>query len=350
MSTPPSYLSAEQTERVLAAVDRSKSTGRRDYAVLLLLARLGLRAGEVVTLELDDIRWRSGEIVIRGKGRMLDHLPLICDVGEALASYARNDRGVTSSRRVFLRTWAPRIGLTGPAAVGHIVRRALARAGIRRSGRGAAHLSRHGLATKIIRQGASLAEIAEVLRHRSQNTTAIYIKYPSRPFAQSLNRGLAEEVFDERPPRCSPTICGTPPGSRYKAPGACQDTGALFGLPRIRGVGVHHVGTGASMGHGTARCPARHMGAAAGHVRRFAAWISTIDARTEVPPPRLLSPRRKRNKPHIFTEQEVDRLMAEAARLASPTGLRALTYTSPIGLLTLQASVQGKRWCSTDPT
>jgi integrase/recombinase XerD len=174
MSTPPSYLTVEQTERVLAAVDRSKSTGRRDYAVLLLLARLGLRAGEVVTLELDDIRWRSGEIVIRGKGRMLDHLPLICDVGEALASYARVDRGVTSSRRVFLRTWAPRIGLTGPAAVGHIVRRALARAGIRRSGRGAAHLFRHGLATKMIRHGASLAEIAEVLRHRSQNTTAIY--------------------------------------------------------------------------------------------------------------------------------------------------------------------------------
>lgn len=174
MSAPPSFLSAEQTERVLAAVDRSKSTGRRDYAVLLLLARLGLRAGEVVTLELDDIRWRSGEIIIRGKGQMLDELPLVRDVGEALASYVRNDRGASSSRRVFLRTWAPRIGLTGPAAVGHIVRRALAKAGIRRPGRGAAHLFRHGLATKMIRHGASLPEIGEVLRHRCQNTTAIY--------------------------------------------------------------------------------------------------------------------------------------------------------------------------------
>jgi len=174
MSAPPSFLSPEQTERVLAALDRSTSTGRRDYAVLLLLARLGLRAGEVVSLELDDIQWRSGEIVIRGKGRMLDHLPLVIDVGEALAAYVRDDRGVSSSRRVFLRTWAPRIGLTGPAAVGHIVRHALARAGIRRSGRGAAHLFRHGLATKMIRHGASIAEIAEVLRHRSQNTTATY--------------------------------------------------------------------------------------------------------------------------------------------------------------------------------
>ena len=174
LSAPPSFLSPEQTERVLAATDRSTSTGRRDYAVLLLLARLGLRAGEVVLLELGDIRWRSGEIVIRGKGRMLDHLPLVCDVGEALAAYIRLDRGVSSSKQVFLRTWAPRIGLTGPAAVGHIVRKALARAGVRRAGRGAAHLFRHGLATKMIRRGASIAEIAEVLRHRSQNTTAIY--------------------------------------------------------------------------------------------------------------------------------------------------------------------------------
>lgn len=174
MSAPPPFLSPEDTERVLAATDRTTAVGRRDYAVLLLLARLGLRAGEVVSLEMDDLRWRSGEIVVRGKGRLLDHLPLIRDVGEALAEYIHDDRGVSSSRHVFLRTWAPRIGLTGPAAVGHIVRKALSRAGVRRSGRGAAHLFRHGLATKMIRRGASLAEIAEVLRHRSQNTTAIY--------------------------------------------------------------------------------------------------------------------------------------------------------------------------------
>jgi site-specific recombinase XerD len=174
MSAPPSFLSAEQTECILTATERSTATGRRDYAVLLLLARLGLRAGEVASLELGDIQWRVGEIVIRGKGRMVDHLPLVCDVGEALATYIRDDRGISSSPRVFLRTWAPRVGLTGPAAVGHIVRLALARAGVRRSGRGAAHLFRHGLATKMIRHGASLTEIAEVLRHRSQTTTAIY--------------------------------------------------------------------------------------------------------------------------------------------------------------------------------
>ena len=173
-STPPAFLSPEEITRVLATPDRSTPTGRRDYAILLLLARLGLRAGEIVSLELDDILWRNAEIVIRGKGRIVDQLPLLRDVGKALAAYLHEDRGVSASRRVFLRIWAPLIGLTGPAAVGHIVRRALARAGIRRSGRGAAHLFRHGLATKMIRHGASLPEISEVLRHRSQMTTSIY--------------------------------------------------------------------------------------------------------------------------------------------------------------------------------
>jgi site-specific recombinase XerD len=172
-SVPPAFLSPSEVEHVLAATG-STLRGRRDHAILLLLARLGLRGGEVVALELDDIRWRAGEIVVRGKGRMVDHLPLLSDVGEALALYIREDRGVSASRRIFLRAWAPRIGLTGPAAVGHIVRRALAQVGVRRSGRGAAHLFRHGLATKMIRHGASMSEIAEVLRHRSQTTTAIY--------------------------------------------------------------------------------------------------------------------------------------------------------------------------------
>jgi len=173
-STPPAFLAPEEVTRALAAMDRSTPTGRRDYAILLLLARLGLRAGEIVSLELDDVCWRTAEIVVRGKGRTVEHLPLLQDIGQALAAYLRKDRGVSKSRRIFLRMWAPHIGLTGPAAVGHIVRLALARAGIRRSGRGAAHLFRHGLATRMIRHGASLPEIAEVLRHRSQMTTSGY--------------------------------------------------------------------------------------------------------------------------------------------------------------------------------
>lgn len=170
------FLSPDNVERVLSVIDQSTSRGRRNHAILLLLARLGLRAGEVVAIDIGDIRWRTGEIVIRGKGRVVERLPLLSDVGEALALYLRTDRGESASRRVFLRICAPRVGLAGPAAVGHIVRRSLAKAGLRCSSRGAAHLFRHSLATKMIRQGASLAEIAEVLRHRSQSTTMIYAK------------------------------------------------------------------------------------------------------------------------------------------------------------------------------
>lgn len=173
-STPPAFLTPREVTRALAAVNRTTPRGRRDYAILLLLARLGLRAGEIISLELEDISWRTAEIVVRGKGRTVERLPLLRDIGEALAAYLRKDRGVSKSRRIFLRMWAPRIGLAGPAAVGHIVRLALAQAGIRRSGRGAAHLFRHGLATRMIRHGASLPEIAEVLRHRSQMTTSGY--------------------------------------------------------------------------------------------------------------------------------------------------------------------------------
>lgn len=175
-STVPTFLTPEQQEALIASADRSTPRGRRDYAILLLLARLGLRAGEIVALELGDIHWRSGELVVHGKGQMVEHVPLSSEVGEAIAIYLRDGRGASASRRVFLRMWAPRIGLAGPAAIGHIVRLAFARAGFRPACRGAAHLFRHGLATTMIRHGASIAEIAEVLRHRSQDSTAIYAK------------------------------------------------------------------------------------------------------------------------------------------------------------------------------
>lgn len=175
-SSVPRFLTDEQEEALIASADRSTPCGRRDYAILLLLARLGLRAGEIVALELGDIRWRSGELVIHGKGQMVEHVPLLSDVGEAISNYLRKDRGLSASRRVFLRMWAPRVGLAGPAAIGHIVRLAFTRAGFRPACRGAAHMFRHGLATTMVRHGASMAEIAEVLRHRSQDSTAIYAK------------------------------------------------------------------------------------------------------------------------------------------------------------------------------
>ena len=175
-SSVPGFLTPEQEECTLASTDRSTPRGRRDYAILLLLARLGLRASEIVSLELGDIRWRSGELVVHGKGQMVEHLPLLSDVGEALAIYLHEGHGTSASRRIFLRMWAPRVGLTGPSAIGCVARLAFARAGLHPACRGAAHLFRHGLATTMIRHGASMAEIAEVLRHRSHDSTAIYAK------------------------------------------------------------------------------------------------------------------------------------------------------------------------------
>jgi site-specific recombinase XerD len=176
LATVPKYLRPEEIDRLLQACDRRTAVGRRDHAILLLLARLGLRAGEVVTVELDDIHWHAGEITVRGsKGLRHDRLPLPVDVGEALAAYVRTDRPRHAIRRVFLCARAPRRGFAGPGAVSTIVRRALDRAGLRPAAKGA-HLLRHSLATRLLRAGASLSEIGEVLRHRAANTTEIYAK------------------------------------------------------------------------------------------------------------------------------------------------------------------------------
>ena len=175
LSTLPRYITAEEVIRVLGCCDRHTAMGRRDYALLLLLARLGLRAGEIVAMQLDDIDWRSGEILVRGKGLLYDRMPLPADVGQALAVYLRHDRPSSKTRRVFVCRKAPRRGFSGPSTVSTIVRRALDRAGLHPGFKGA-HLLRHSLATSMIRSGASMSEIGEILRHRSPSTTEIYAK------------------------------------------------------------------------------------------------------------------------------------------------------------------------------
>lgn len=173
--TLPKSLPPEDVRRVLRACDRTTTIGRRDYAVLLLLARLGLRAGEVVALTLDDIDWHAGEITVRSKGGRHDRLPLPRDVGAALFAYLRYSRPACGTRRVFVRARAPRREFARSVAVAWIVRRALARAGLAPAHRGA-HLLRHSLATDLLRRGASLREVGDVLRHRSTSTTQIYAK------------------------------------------------------------------------------------------------------------------------------------------------------------------------------
>jgi len=173
-STIPKYLRPEDVARVLEGCDRRTATGRRDHAILLLLARLGLRAGEVVALRLEDLDWRAGELLVRGKGLVHDRLPLPVEVGAAFAA-SLQDRPACRTRRVFVRRKAPRRGFAGPSTVSTIVRRALERAGLQPALKGA-HLLRHSLATTLLRAGASLGEIGEVLRHRLPRTTELYAK------------------------------------------------------------------------------------------------------------------------------------------------------------------------------
>jgi integrase/recombinase XerD len=175
LSTVPRALPPKQTERVLASCNRKTAVGQRDHAILLLLARLGLRASEVVTLHLEDLDWQNGLITVRGKGGRYSQLPLPVDVGKGIVNYLRSARPKAISRCVFLRSKAPVTSFKGPQAIASVVRHALVRAGIH-SPRNGAHQFRHGLATQMLRQGASLAEIGELLRHRSPQTTTIYAK------------------------------------------------------------------------------------------------------------------------------------------------------------------------------
>lgn len=172
LSGLPRALEAEQVDRLLEAGDRRHAAGRRDLAILLLLVRLGLRAGEVAALNLDDIDWRAGELTVTGKGGRRDRLPVPADVGEMLADYCQRGRPPTTSRTLFVHGRAP-FGPLSSGAVGHIVARAGERAGLGRIG---AHRLRHTAASAMRRAGAPMFEIGQVLRHRFVVTTAIYAK------------------------------------------------------------------------------------------------------------------------------------------------------------------------------
>jgi integrase len=172
----PKHLSADEVEKVLAGCDRKTVVGRRNYAILLLLARLGLRAGEVLALSLDDIDWESGTITIPvTKNRRGARLPLPSDVGKAIAEYLRRDRPRCDCRRVFLRVNAPRAGLSGSPVISVIAAKAMRTAGVQ-STRTGAHVFRHSFATTMLGRGASLQEIGQLLRHSNPKTTAIYAK------------------------------------------------------------------------------------------------------------------------------------------------------------------------------
>jgi site-specific recombinase XerD len=176
LSSLPRYLQSDEVERVVASCNPATQVGRRDRAVLLLLARLGLRAGDIVQLRLCDLDWKEAWIRVSGKGRRQALLPLTQEIGDALANYIKDGRPQAETDTLFLRVRAPFHAFRSHCAVSMLVAQAMRRAGVRCPSRGAAHVLRHSVASSMLRHGASLQEIAVVLRHRSIATTEIYAK------------------------------------------------------------------------------------------------------------------------------------------------------------------------------
>jgi integrase/recombinase XerD len=171
----PAFLRPDQVQRVLRLCDRGSAAGRRDYAMLLLLARLGLRVGEVAALTLDSIDWQDGILTIRGKGGRWSQMPLPKDVGEAIVNYLERGRPLCTDQHLFVCTKAPWQGFRSASRISTIAARSLARARIIHPG-AAGHVFRHALATEMLRRGSSLAEIGRLLRHQHPDTTRIYAK------------------------------------------------------------------------------------------------------------------------------------------------------------------------------
>jgi site-specific recombinase XerD len=169
---PPPTMTAADVQRLLDCCDRSSALGIRNFAIMTLIARLGLRSIEVARLQLDDVDWRAGELVVRGKGRRHDRLPLPAQVGEALVAYLSCGRNPDGARHLFLTCRAPR-GPIRADLVGDVVERACARAGLAPVG---PHRLRHALAGELLRRGAGLVAISQVLRHQDLATTALYAK------------------------------------------------------------------------------------------------------------------------------------------------------------------------------
>lgn len=173
----PRYLKPEEVQRLIEVVRKDDPIGHRNYAMLLLLARLGLRGPEVIAIQLDDIDWRSGEILIRGKGKLYDRMPLLADVGEAIVDYIRNGRA-GGSRALFVSSAAPYRPFKKAVVLNSVLQDAFEKAGLEPPQKYVgSHVFRHSLATDMIHKGASLDEIGDVLRHRSRMTTTIYAKH-----------------------------------------------------------------------------------------------------------------------------------------------------------------------------
>ena len=301
-------LSVRRTGRkVLKGCDRATALGRRDYAILVMLAKLGMRAGEVATLTLDDIDWRSGELLICAKGRQRARMPISPDVDAPVVAYLRDGRPRSSCRRLFLRTMAPKVGFASGCAITMIAKAALDRAGIRGYAHQGAHIIRHSLATEPLRSGATLSEIGQLLRHETHDTARIYAK-------------VAPEI--------KPTVAGRRAMTDLR-------TALERYLSMRRGLGYKYQHQEATAGrflllNGDPRGCDHHdeAGQNLGNLTdRHASWAFAVDRRAGlrapcrehraedgVPPVGIL-PGLKRAKHYVYSDAEINALLAAALAL-----------------------------------
>src|SRR3954452_9011671 len=332
LSGLPQALTPAQLRALVASCDRRTPTGRRDYAIVLLLARLGLRSGEVARLGLDDIDWHRGELRVVGKGNRGESLPLPADVGAAITAYLRRGRPASAiGRSVFVRVRAPHRALTA-GGIGNVVNAAGERAGL---GHVHAHQLRHSAATAMLRAGSPLAEVGQVLRHRSSFSTAIYAKgRPGRP-------------------GCAGPILACCRERRWVVTGPLRDALADY-LALRRALGyrlarpekllnqflshvetAHHDVVTAQDALEWAQLPAHGASSWWGYrlstVRGFAIYLHALDPAHEVPAAELVPQRSRRALPYLYSDADVAALMAAASSLRTP--LRRATMATLIGLL-----------------
>ncbi|MGE5764298.1 MAG: tyrosine-type recombinase/integrase [Mycobacterium leprae] len=326
----PRALPVGQLTVLVDSCDRASPVGCRDHAILMLLARLGLRCGEVAGLALDDLDWRAGELVVHGKRSRTDRLPLPCDVGAALAEYLRRARPPGFGRTVFLRSQAP-IGPLSSDAVSEVVVRAGRRAGI---GPVRAHRLRHTVATELLRGGAGLVEIGQVLRHQSLEVTAVYAKVDRSALsrlAPSWSGGLMSVLG-----RAVTDYLALRRSLGYKLEAHHRLLSQFVAFLEERQAALITTALAlkwATQPAGSVVWWHQRLAVVAG----FARHLQASHPGHQVPPTDLLPAKFRRAIPYLYSEDDVTALMRAARGIRSP--LKAATYETLIGLL----SVTGMR-------
>jgi integrase/recombinase XerD len=319
----PRHLNPEEIRRLIEAVRTNDAIGRRNYAMLLLMARLGLRAPEVIAIQLDDVDWRAGEILIRGKGKLHDRMPLPADAGEAVVDYIKNGRK-GDSRTLFVAAKTPHPPFKDAQILNTLLRDAFERTRLKPPQKYVgSHLLRHSLATDMLRKGASL--------ERDRRCTAPSIAHDDHDLRKVRHRWAAG---DRTALACWERRSMTPLTARLKHYIAIRRSlgyDLSFAERVLRRFTAFADSEGAD--HITVDLFLRwkkHFGSANNHtwsarlgmVRVFASWLQGFDPRTEIPPPGLISGKLRRPRPYIYADDEVAAIVTEAARLPSSYGLR----------------------------